>query len=165
MSQFYSYFRKNERRVVRVRDWRGLVLIYSKKVERLAMAEKFSSVFRIFIPVSDLEKAVSFYQRLFDVEGRSIRGGRHYFDCGPVILAIVENSGPLIADHVYFAVPNLETVFTRVKELDCLESTDVHGSPAGEIVVRPWGERSFYVRDPFGNGLCFVDEQTLFTGL
>ena len=26
------------------------------------------------------------------------------------------------------------------------------------------GERSFYARDPFGNGLCFVDENTLFTG-
>lgn len=31
--------------------------------------------------------------------------------------------------------------------------------------VRPWGERSFYCRDPFGNGLCFVDEKTLFTGV
>jgi hypothetical protein len=25
-------------------------------------------------------------------------------------------------------------------------------------------ERSFYVHDPWGNGLCFVDENTLFTG-
>jgi hypothetical protein len=32
------------------------------------------------------------------------------------------------------------------------------------MVVRPWGERSFYVKDPWGNGLCFVDEKTLFTG-
>jgi len=35
---------------------------------------------------------------------------------------------------------------------------------AGEIVKRPWGELSFYVEDPWGNGLCFVDETTLFTG-
>jgi hypothetical protein len=33
----------------------------------------------------------------------------------------------------------------------------------GEIARRPWGERSFYMRDPFGNPLCFVDEGTLFT--
>jgi hypothetical protein len=26
------------------------------------------------------------------------------------------------------------------------------------------GERSFYVADPFGNGLCFVAEETIFTG-
>ena len=30
--------------------------------------------------------------------------------------------------------------------------------------TRPWGERSFYLRDPFGNPLCFVDAATLFTG-
>ncbi|MEO7538778.1 MAG: VOC family protein, partial [Pyrinomonadaceae bacterium] len=115
--------------------------------------------------VSDLEKAVDFYKRLFAVDGRPIpRGNRHYFDCGPVIMAIVANSGLPIVDHVYFAVPNLETVYTRASELKCLEKTDVHGDPASEIVVRPWGERSFYARDPFGNGLCFVDETTLFTG-
>jgi hypothetical protein len=32
------------------------------------------------------------------------------------------------------------------------------------MIVRPWGERCFYAFDPFGNGLCFVDETTLFTG-
>jgi hypothetical protein len=40
----------------------------------------------------------------------------------------------------------------------------VHGTPAGEIVKRPWGERSFYAIDPTGNKLCFVDAATLFTG-
>jgi hypothetical protein len=34
----------------------------------------------------------------------------------------------------------------------------------GRIATRPWGERSFYLRDPFGNPLCFVDAATLFTG-
>ena len=37
------------------------------------------------------------------------------------------------------------------------------GSP-GQIAQRPWGETSFYVRDPFGNPLCFVAEDTLFAG-
>jgi hypothetical protein len=32
----------------------------------------------------------------------------------------------------------------------------------GEIATRPWGQRSFYMRDPFGNPLCFVDETTIF---
>jgi hypothetical protein len=40
----------------------------------------------------------------------------------------------------------------------------VHGASAAEMIVRPWGERSFYAFDPFGNGLCFVDEKTVFTG-
>jgi len=129
------------------------------------MSRGAPAIFRIFSPVSDLAKGVVFYQRLLDDDGRPIRGGRHYFDCGPVILAVVETKGPPISDHIYFAVPNLEACHTRAKELGCLETGEVHGAPAGEMIVRPWGERSFYARDPFGNGLCFVDEKTLFTGL
>ncbi len=123
-----------------------------------------AKVFRIFCPVADFESALEFYQRLFDDGGRTIHHGRHYFDCGPVIFAVIENSGAPIADHVYFSVSDLEGVFERARELGCLEDDDVHGSPSGEINVRPWGERSFYARDPWGNGLCFVDERTLFTG-
>jgi hypothetical protein len=121
------------------------------------------AIFRIFVPVTDLGKGVAFYQQLLGDDGRTIRGGRHYFDCGPVILAVVENSGTPIGDHIYFATANLETVHSRADELGCLETGEVHGAPAGDITVRPWGERSFYCRDPFGNGLCFVDEKTLFT--
>ncbi len=123
------------------------------------------SIFRIFVPVTDFDQAIAFYQRLFAREGRLIHRGRQYFDCGPVIFAVIENSGTPIGDHIYFSVPNLEAVFTRAKELDCLEQIDLHGGPAAEIIVRPWGERSFYARDPFGNGLCFVEDTTLFTGI
>ena len=129
------------------------------------MSDQAPSIFRIFVPVTDFEKAIEFYQRLFDSEGRVIHREPQYFDCGPVIFAVIENNGTPIGDHIYFSVPNLETVFSRAKELYCLEQSDVHGAPSDEIVVRPWGERSFYARDPFGNGLCFVDETTLFTGL
>ena len=128
------------------------------------MADANPKVFRIFIPVSDLAAAVKFYSQLLGMEGQSIRGGRHYFDCG-IILAIVENNGPPIADHIYFSVADIEKFFERAKGLGCLESAEVHGEAAGEIVERPWGERSFYARDPFANGLCFVDEKTLFTGM
>jgi catechol 2,3-dioxygenase-like lactoylglutathione lyase family enzyme len=126
-------------------------------------------LYRIILQVSDVEKAVAFYTRLLDNAGRSIRGGRHYFDCGPVILAILDPTGGdeaprPNADNVYFSVKNVEAVYERAQELDCLAEGDVHGAPAGEIVTRPWGERCFYVTDPFGNSLCFVDEKTLFTG-
>lgn len=124
-----------------------------------------ASIFRIFIPVTDFDRAIAFYQRLFADEGRIIHRGRQYFDCGAVTLAVIENNGAPISDHIYFSVPSLEAFFTRAKELGCLERSDIHGSPSDEIQVRPWGERSFYARDPFGNGLCFVDEATLFTGI
>lgn len=36
--------------------------------------------------------------------------------------------------------------------------------PLGEIARRPWGERSFYATDPFGNPLCFVGRDSVFRG-
>jgi catechol-2,3-dioxygenase len=127
-------------------------------------------LFRIILQVSDLDQAAEFYSKLLGDEGRRIpRASRHYIDCGPVILALVdvtaggEEAKPL-PDYIYFAVNNLEAVYERAKALNCLSDEDVHGASAGEMVVRPWGERSFYVADPWGNGLCFVDDTTLFTG-
>jgi extradiol dioxygenase family protein len=128
------------------------------------------ALFRIILQVSDLDKAAEFYANLLADEGRRIpRASRHYFDCGPVILALVDVSAggeaakPL-PDYIYIAVSDLEDFHARASELGCLSTDDVHGDSAGEMVTRPWGERSFYVDDPWGNGLCFVDEKTLFTG-
>ena len=127
-------------------------------------------LFRIILQVADLNEAAAFYAKLLNDEGRTIpRASRHYIDCGPVILALVDvtaegaQAKPL-PDYIYFAVADLQSVHERARALNCLSTADVHGSPAGEIVKRPWGELSFYVADPWGNGLCFVDEQTLFTG-
>ena len=131
------------------------------------MADK---LFRIILQVDDLDMAAEFYGKLLDDPGRRIpRASRHYIDCGPVILALVDvtaagEQAKSIPDYIYFAVGDLEKVYARATELNCLSSEDVHGASAGEIVVRPWRERSFYVADPWGNGLCFVDENTLFTG-
>lgn len=127
------------------------------------------TLFRIILQVPDLDEAEEFYSQLLDNRGRRIpRASRHYFDCGPVILALVdptaETEAKPLPDYIYFAVNNLKEVHERARKLKCLSQEDVHGDPAGEMVKRPWGELSFYVRDPWGNGLCFVDDETLFTG-
>ncbi len=131
------------------------------------------TLYRIILQVDNLDKAEEFYGKLLSDRGRRIpRGSRHYIDCGPVILALVDVNGEGIPglepkplpDYIYFSVNDLETVHQRARELGCLSTEDVHGESAGEIVKRPWGERSFYAHDPWGNGLCFVDENTLFTG-
>lgn len=128
------------------------------------MAENVPNIYRIIVPVSDSEKAFDFYSRLLDTKGGNVGGGRYYFDCGAVILALLETKKPPNAEYVYFSVSDLEAVYARAKELNCLSTGEVHGASAGEIAVRPWGERSFYAYDTSGNGLCFVDEKTLFTG-
>jgi hypothetical protein len=63
------------------------------------------------------------------------------------------------AKALYFTVNDLEAAHGRAKSLHCLSSEDVHDAPGGGIVVRPWGERSFYVLDPWKNPLCFVARQ------
>jgi len=127
-------------------------------------------MFRIALQVADIEQAAAFYAKLLDDPGIPIpRGSRHYFDCGGMILALVdvakagEKPQPT-PDYIYFAVNNLEEVYERAKALNCLAQDRYHDQEAGQIVKRPWGEVSFYVEDPWGNGLCFVDEKTLFTG-
>ena len=131
--------------------------------------KKAPSLFRIALEVAGLAEAGKFYATLLDSEGRLVGGGRHYFDCGEVILALVDISASgkkprPVAQNLYFAVTDLDAVHARATTLGCLSREQIHGKSGGEIVKRPWGERSFYVEDPFGNRLCFVDGKTLFTG-
>jgi catechol 2,3-dioxygenase-like lactoylglutathione lyase family enzyme len=128
-------------------------------------------IFRVIMPVADIERAAAYYGSLLDQPGMRVSSGRHYFDCGGVILALYDPRGdgdlrevPPNGEHVYFAVPDLETVFARANTVGGVSTEIGDGNlPMGQIARRPWGERSFYMRDPFGNKLCFVDEQTLFT--
>jgi hypothetical protein len=65
---------------------------------------------------------------------------------------------------LYFTVRDLEAAFERARALDCLSAESVHDAPGGGIVVRPWGERSFYAEDPWKNPLCFVEAGTVYGG-
>jgi len=124
--------------------------------------------FRLNIEVGDLKSEISFYTKLLGVEGRKQAGSRCYFDCGPVTLQVLDVSSSgrphPAAKALYFTVNNLETAYARAKSLQCLSREDVHDAPGGGIVVRPWGERSFYAEDPWRNPLCFVEEGTVYTG-
>jgi uncharacterized glyoxalase superfamily protein PhnB len=120
-------------------------------------------LFRVILPVTDIEAAAKFYARLLGTPGTRVSGGRHYFDCGRTILACYDaladgDPAPVGANpgHVYFSVDDLEAAHERAHAAGCAELT--------EIEDQPWGERSFYARDLFGNPICFVDSTTLFTG-
>jgi len=121
-------------------------------------------LFRVILPVSDIGVAERFYAQLLGIPGKRVSAGRHYFDCGGTILACFDpkadgdsfESAPN-PDHVYFAVNDLEAAYDRTGNAGCQWIEE-------KIQTRPWGERSFYAKDPFGNPICLVDETTVFRG-
>jgi predicted enzyme related to lactoylglutathione lyase len=121
-------------------------------------------LYRVIVPVSSIEEAAIFYSAVLDEPGMRVSPGRHYFDCGGTILACFDPRADGDAwdarpnpDHLYFAVDDLDSYLQRVSE-------QAKGSIVRPIETQPWGERSFYCTDPFGNKLCFVDRGTVFTG-
>lgn len=120
-------------------------------------------VFRIILPVTAIGEAAEFYGALLAQPGRRVSPGRHYFDLGQLVLACYdagadgdEAAVPPLPQPVYFAVHGLEDFHARALAAGAVME--------GEIDMRPWGERSFYCRDLFGNPLCFVEAGTEFTG-
>lgn len=121
-------------------------------------------LFRVILPVTDVERAAAFFESVLAIEGERVSPGRHYFDCDGTILACFDpraDGDPFDAkpnpDHLYFAVDDLDVTLER-----CKAAGGQHVD--AEIATQPWGERSFYAVDPFGNKLCFVDRMTMFTG-
>jgi catechol 2,3-dioxygenase-like lactoylglutathione lyase family enzyme len=130
-------------------------------------------LFRVILPVSDIDQAARFYERVLGIEGRRISPGRHYFDCEGTILACFSPQGDGDGyeptpnpEWIYFAIDDLEAAYERAREVGATFPPDDAGGhgPMGKISRRPWGERSFYAQDPFGNKICFVDGATMFTG-
>ena len=124
--------------------------------------------FRLNIEVGNLDQAAEFYGKLLGVAGRKQAGSRCYFTCGAVTLQVVDVSSEgaphPAAKALYFTVNDLDAIFARAKSLRCLSQEQVHGAPGGDIVVRPWGERSFYAEDGWQNPLCFVEAGTIYPG-
>lgn len=125
-------------------------------------------LFRVILPVADIEAAAVFYQQLLGgPAGERVTSGRHYFDCGGVLLACWDaladgdplNPGPN-PGHIYLAT---------TEPLDAVRARAVLAGATpddfrGEVGSRPWGERSFYARDPWGNRFCVVESGTEYRG-
>ena len=123
------------------------------------------ALFRINVEVGDVARAATGWGTLLGLEGRLQAGSRCYFNAGAVTLQVVEVKPPHpAAKALYFLVNDLDTIYERAAKLGWLSRERVHGEPGGEISVRPWGERSFYAQDTWGNPLCFVESGTVYPG-
>ncbi|HWB20110.1 MAG TPA: VOC family protein, partial [Phycisphaerales bacterium] len=70
-----------------------------------------------------------------------------------------------LSEWLYFAVDDLDATHAACAKAGAeFLPGDIHGTPAGKPSKRPWGERSFYMTDPWGNKICFVDRSTAYTG-
>lgn len=120
-------------------------------------------LYRVIIPVSDIEKAQAFYESILEVEGERVSPERHYFDCEGTILACFD---PTMFDGKPSVTPNPENIYISVDDLNSTyeRCKSVGATITTEIDSYPWGETSFYIDDPFGNPICFVERSTVFRG-
>jgi catechol 2,3-dioxygenase-like lactoylglutathione lyase family enzyme len=130
-------------------------------------------LYRVIVPVTDIEAAAAFYGAVLAQAGRRVSPGRHYFDCEGTILACFDpladgerRTAQANPEHIYLAVDDIEACYARCMAAGArFDPGTLHGGQTlGEILVRPWGERSFYIYDPSGNPVCFVDRATMFAG-
>src|SRR5579872_6472898 len=99
-----------------------------------------TTLFRVSIEVAGIDEATAFYSNLLDTPGKRHPGARHYFDCGGVILAVLDVSqggmkptpGP---KSLYFAVSDVAAAHARAASLKALAPFKVHGQPASEVIV------------------------------
>jgi uncharacterized glyoxalase superfamily protein PhnB len=120
-----------------------------------------SRIFRVVVPTGDIEQSCDFYAHLLETDGERVSPDRHYFHCGSVILVCVDRSSDGDAcpnpEPIDFAVDDLDAMYARAQSAGC-------SALEAKIETRPWGERSFWAKDPFGNPLYFVDAATCFLG-
>jgi catechol 2,3-dioxygenase-like lactoylglutathione lyase family enzyme len=130
-------------------------------------------LFRVILPVSDIDRAERFYAAVLGAAGTRVSPGRHYFDCEGTILACFDpladgdgHPATPLSEPIYLAVPDLHTAFQACTAAGASfsQASPPGVGPLGTIAKRPWGEESFYASDPFGNPLCFVSSASVFTG-
>jgi catechol 2,3-dioxygenase-like lactoylglutathione lyase family enzyme len=120
-------------------------------------------LYRVVLPVSDIELATAFYRALLGMPGARVSAGQHNFDCEGTILTVRDPRADGMRSN---GGPNQQLVYFAVDDLEHLHGHAFY-VPGGvvdpAVASLPSGERCFHMRDPFGNPLCFVDRTTVFT--
>src|ERR1700759_1533342 len=124
-------------------------------------------LYRVIVPEGDIEAAARVYGAVLGDPGERVSGGRHYFDCGGTILALLDavadtDPEPLPANHgnIYLSTAEpLDEVRRRA-----LEAGARPDEPLGTVARRPWGEVSFYFSDPWANPVAIVQAGSEYRG-
>jgi uncharacterized protein len=123
-----------------------------------------AQLFRVSIPVRDIDLATRFYSSLLGIAGERVAPGWHYFRYGQALLAChdatAEGGRPSgsHAEPLCLAVDEpLEQLLIRAGEIGAqqMDST-IQRLSTGEVALR--------MRDPFGNALWLIDSRTMFWG-
>lgn len=123
-------------------------------------------LYRIILPVPNIEKAALFYAQVLGIAGERVSPGRHYFRFDDFVFALYDPRADCDSpvhhwqfhpdQFLYFATDNLTHTFKLV--------TAAGGKTESAIADMPWGETLFYARDPFGSPIAFVERGTVFLG-
>jgi predicted enzyme related to lactoylglutathione lyase len=87
-------------------------------------------LYRIALPVSDIEAAAKFYSEVLANPGKRISPDRHYFDLGGFMLACYMPAADAKwtfdqNQYVYFAVPDLEATRARIEKAGGRNLTEI----------------------------------------
>jgi catechol 2,3-dioxygenase-like lactoylglutathione lyase family enzyme len=125
--------------------------------------EEQMHLYRVVLPVSNIERATVYYRALLGAPGERVSAGQHNFDCEGTILTVRD---PHADGTRSYGGPNQQLIYFAVDDLEHLHGHAFY-VPGGvvdpTIATLPSGQRCFQLRDPFGNPLCFVDRATLLT--
>jgi len=120
-----------------------------------------AQLFRVVVPVSDLDVAVHFYQQLLLEDGHRLSPSWHYFQLGHVMLACHDAA----AEGLPAQAPNRMPIYIAVDESMVQLRFRAAQLGARELDAEarqlPNGETGLMLSDPGGNRLCLVDSHTM----
>ena len=104
-------------------------------------------LYRVILPVSDIEAACAFYAVVFAAPGTRVSPGRHYFDCEGTILACFD---PQADGDGYAAKPNPEPIYFAVSDLPASYALCKEAGATFPDDVVPGSDRSARSPDALG---------------
>lgn len=120
-----------------------------------------SGIGQVSIAISDLEKAVYFYQKILKLELLfEVPPNLAFFDCGGVRLMLTTLQGEK-EDHntsaIYYRISEIETVFEELKSLQ----VDIERTPSMAATMEDYELWIGFIRDPDRNLVGLMEEKPL----